>query len=125
MLPTPRLLFLLLLGAVVVAGASFTQPLTWLAVIYFVALLGLVIADYVISTKPDQITIRRVNESKLSLGVPNLITLVLENASPRAVRFKLRDEYPYQFRADQDLLDGQIPPLDSVETRYHVTPVQR
>ncbi|MBV9789886.1 MAG: DUF58 domain-containing protein, partial [Chloroflexi bacterium] len=85
MLPTPRLLFLLLLGAVVVAGASFAQPLTWLAVIYFVALLGLVIADYVISTKPDQITIRRVNESKLSLGVPNLITLVLENASPRAV----------------------------------------
>jgi uncharacterized protein (DUF58 family) len=125
MLPTPRLLFLLLLGAIVVAGANFAQPLTWLAVAYFVVLLGLVVADYLISTKPDQITIRRINESKLSLGVPNLIVLAIENTSPRALRCKLRDEYPYRFRADAELLEGQIPALGATELRYHVTPVQR
>ena len=125
MIPTPRLLFLLLLGAVVVAGASFAPPLTWLAVVYFVVLLGLVIADYAISTRPEQITVERITEPKLSLGVPNLIMVQLANASPRVVRFKLRDEYPYQLRADHDILDGRIPPLASTETRYHVTPVQR
>jgi uncharacterized protein (DUF58 family) len=125
MLPTPRLLFLLLLGAIVVAGASFARPLTWLAVVYFVALLGLVIADYLVSTKPDQISVRRINESKLSLGVPNLIVLALENASPRPLRCLVRDEYPYQFRADAELLHGQVPPLAAAELRYHVTPVQR
>lgn len=125
MIPTPRLLFLLLLGAVVVTGASFAQPLTWLAVLYFVALLGLVIADYVVSTKPDQISVQRISEPKLSLGVPNLILIQLSNASPRNVRLKLRDEYPYQFRADADILNGTLPPLDTAELRYHITPVQR
>jgi uncharacterized protein (DUF58 family) len=125
MIPTPRLLFLLLLGAVVVTGASLARPLVWLAVVYFVALLGLVVADYVISTKPDQLGVRRINEPKLSLGAPNLIALAISNDSPRTVRFKLRDEYPYQFRADRDLLEGALPPLDTAEQRYHVTPVQR
>lgn len=125
MIPTPRLLFLLLLGAVVVTGASFAQPLTWVAVLYFVALLGLVIADYLVSTKPEQITVTRVNEQKLSLGTPNLIELQLDNASPRALAIKLRDEYPYQFRADTDLVEGRLPPLNSATLRYHVTPVAR
>lgn len=125
MIPTPRLLFLLLLGAVVVTGASFAAALTWVAVIYFVALLALIIADYVISTRPDQISVERINESKLSLAVPNLIVVRLTNESPRAVRLKLRDEYPYQFRADADILSGTLPPLDTLDLRYHVTPVQR
>src|SRR5687767_14545527 len=60
MIPTRRFLFLLLLGGLIVGGASFAQPLVWLAVVYFVALLGLVIADYVVSTKPEQLTLTRL-----------------------------------------------------------------
>ncbi len=125
MIPTPRLLILLLLGAVLVAGASFAVPLTWVAVLYFIALLGLVIADYAISTRPEQLGVERLNEAKLSLGTPNLIALRLHNQSPRAVRLKLRDEYPYQLRADADVLDGTLPPLGDAELRYHLTPLQR
>jgi uncharacterized protein (DUF58 family) len=125
MIPTRRLLFLLLLGGVLVAGASFAQPLTWVTVLYFVALLGLVIADYLISTKPDQLRVQRVNESKLSLGVPNLIAIRLLNTSPRPLRFKLRDETPFEFRADREIIDGMLPPLGEHEARYHVTPPQR
>ncbi len=125
MIPTPRILLLLLLGAVVVTGASFAQPLTWVAVLYFVALLGLVIADYFVSTKPEQMTVTRINEPKLSLGAPNLIEIQLDNASPRALAIKLRDEYPYQFRSDSELLEGRLPPLSGLRLRYHVTPVSR
>jgi uncharacterized protein (DUF58 family) len=124
-IPTRRLLFLLLLGALVVAGASFAQPLTWVAVLYFVALLGLVIADYVISTKPEQISVTRINEPKLSLGVPNLVALQLDNQSPRPVQFKLRDEFPFQFRVDTEMHASRIPALGEAELRYHVTPVSR
>lgn len=125
MIPTPRLLILLLLGAILVAGASFAVPLTWVAVLFFVALLGLVIADYAITTKPEQIVVERLNESKLSLGAPNLVAMRLHNESPRAVRLKVRDEYPYQLRADEDVLAGVLPPLDQAELRYHLTPLQR
>jgi len=125
MIPTPRLLILLLLGAVLVAGASFAVPLTWVAVLFFLALLGLVLADYAISTKPEQIAVERLNEAKLSLGAPNLITVRVNNQSPRALRLKLRDEYPFAMRSDADVLDGVLPPLGETRLRYHLTPLQR
>ena len=125
MLPTPRLLLLLLLGAVVVAGASFARPLTWIAVLYFVALCGLMIADLIWTTRPDQIEVQRITEPKLSLGVDNLVRISFGNASARALTLQVRDEYPYQFRADQAFLRGALPALGTAELRYHVRPLAR
>jgi len=125
MLPTPRLLVLMLLGAVLVAGASFAQPLVWVSVAYFMALLGLVVADFLLSTRPDQIDIERTTDPKLSLGADNLVRIALTNRSPRRVVFQLRDEYPYQFRVDQQLLAGTMPALAGMEARYHVQPLTR
>lgn len=124
MLPTRRFLVLLLLGAVVITGTTFTG-LTWIAILYFVALLALVLADYAISTKPEQISVTREVEPKLSLGAPNLVTLRLTNSGPRLIHLKLRDEYPYRFAADADVVEGAIPPFDASAMRYHVTPPQR
>jgi len=125
MIPTPRLLTLLLLGAVVVAGASIAPVMLWLAIAYFAVLLGLVIADVLLTTRPDQITLERVAEPKLSLGVPNLVQITLTNASPRPLAFALRDEFPYQWGADATILQGTLSPLGGTEVRYHVTPMQR
>jgi uncharacterized protein (DUF58 family) len=118
-------LLLLLLGAILVAGASFAQPLAWLAAIYFLVLLGLVIADLVLSTRPEQIEVERITDPRLSIGADNLIRLSLVNHSPRVVRFQLRDEFPFQFRADHHMLEGQIPALGTTEARYHVQPLTR
>jgi uncharacterized protein (DUF58 family) len=125
MLPTPRLLTLLLLGAVVVAGASVVPVMLWLAIAYFLVLLGLVIADVLLTTHADQISVERIAEPKLSLGVPNLVQITLTNGSPRPLAFALRDEFPYQWDADATILNGTIPALGSTEVRYHVTPTQR
>jgi len=125
MIPTPRLLGLLLLGAIVVGGASFAAPLTWLAVLYFVALLGLVIADLVRTPRPEQIDPARVVEPKLSLGADNLVAITINNRSARALRIEVRDEYPYQFSVDQRLLRETAAPLASTELRYHVRPTVR
>jgi len=125
MIPTPRLFVLLLLGAVVIAAASFLPLLVWLAVAYFVALGGLVLADVLLTPRPDQIGVQRINEAKLSLGAPNVITVRLQNDSPRPLRWALRDEYPHQFRADTTTLQGQLAPFGETEARYHVTPLQR
>lgn len=115
----------MLLGALLVAGASFAQPLVWVSVAYFLALLGLVVADLLLSTRPDQIDVERTTDPKLSLGADNLVRIALTNRSPRPVVFQLRDEYPYQFRADRQLPAGTIPALASTEARYHVQPLAR
>jgi uncharacterized protein (DUF58 family) len=125
MVPTPRLLALLLLGAIVVAGASFAQPLTWLAVVYFLAVLGLIIADLLLTPRTDQIAVQRLADQKLSIGADNLITLAWTNGSARPIDAEVRDEYPYQFRVDRPLLRGTLAPLRSTDLHYHVRPLNR
>src|ERR671933_2284785 len=125
MFATPRLLVLLLLGAVVVAGASFAAPLTWVGVLYFVALFGLLVADLILTPRPDQLTVKRTTEPKLSLGADNLVQIEIANRSARPVVFELRDEYPYQFQVDAAFLHGTMEALDHIELRYHVHPFAR
>lgn len=125
MIPTPRLLIFLLLGSLLVAGVALVPALLWLALGYLVAVAGLVVADYLITARPGAIEVERINDSKLSLGADNLVTLLLANRGRRPVRFLLRDEYPYQFVCDTTVLAGEVPPYDIFEARYHVRPLQR
>lgn len=125
MIPTRRLLGLLLLGTVVIAGASVYQPLTWLALLFFAVLLGLVIADVIMTPRPDQLEVRRLHESKLSLGVDNLIVLALTNQSQRALSLTVRDEYPDAFPSEHLIATTKLAADASGELRYHVRPLQR
>lgn len=125
MIPTFRLLLFLLLGSLLVAGVALAPVLLWLAIGYLVAVAALVVADYVVTTKPAELEAERINDTKLSIGAENLITVLLANRSRRPLTFQLRDEYPYQFVADAVTLDGVIAPYDIHEARYHVRPLQR
>src|SRR6266511_3109642 len=125
MIPTFRLLLFLLLGALLVAGVALAPVLLWLALAYILAVGALVAADYLVTTRPDEIEAERINDGKLSLGADNLVTVLIANRSRRPVRFQLRDEFPYQFVADTTFLDGEIAPYDVHEARYHVRPAQR
>jgi uncharacterized protein (DUF58 family) len=125
MIPTFRLLLFLLLGSLLVAGVALAPLLLWVALGYLVAVGALVAIDYAITTKPAAIEIERINDTKLSLGAENLITLLLANRGRRPISFQLRDEYPYQFIADAIFLSGEVAPYDIHEARYHVKPLQR
>ncbi len=125
MIPTLRLLLLLLLGALPMAGATVAPWLLWFAPVYFLLLLALVVADVVMTPRPDQIEAERLNDSRLSIGANNLIIVLLSNRSARGVRFTLRDEFPYQFPGDATFLQGELPPYDIFEARYHVRPLRR
>ncbi|PDW03107.1 DUF58 domain-containing protein [Candidatus Viridilinea mediisalina] len=125
MLPTPRIL-LLLLGAVpLIALAAWAPGLVWVAVVYVLVVLGLAISDGVMVVRQQQVEVERVHEPRLSLGAENLITLILANATPRVVRFTLRDEHPHEFVADATFLEGSIAPYDVAEVRYHLRPPRR
>src|SRR4051812_3587876 len=125
MIPTFRLLLFLLLGALLVAGVALVPALLWLALAYIVAVGALVAVDYGVTTRPDAIEVERINDSKLSLGAENAITLLLANRGQRPISFQLRDEFPYQFISDAATLNGMIAPYDIHEARYHLRPLQR
>lgn len=125
MIPSFRLLALLLLGAIIVAGSALAPWLVWLAVGYLVLVAGGVIVDYVVSTKPVDLEVERINDEKLSLGVDNLVTLLIANKGNRPVSFTLRDEYPYQFQSASVTQAGEVAAFELYEARYHVRPLQR
>ncbi|HEX5690195.1 MAG TPA: DUF58 domain-containing protein [Roseiflexaceae bacterium] len=125
MIPTLRLLLFLLLGSLLVAGVALVPALLWLALAYLLAVAAMVAADYYATPRPNTLEIERINDTKLSLGAENAITLLLSNRSRRPLRFQLRDEYPYQFKSDAITMAGTIAPYDIYEARYHVRPLQR
>jgi uncharacterized protein (DUF58 family) len=125
MLPTPRLLTLLLLAAPLIALGAFAPALVWIALVYLLAVAALAVSDALLAPRPPQIEVERVHDQRLSIGAENLITLILSNASPRPVGFTLRDEHPHEFPADARFLSGVIPPYDVFEARYHLRPLRR
>jgi uncharacterized protein (DUF58 family) len=125
MIPTPRLIILLLLGALPMAGATLQPALLWLALFYFFVIIVLVAADVILTPAPSQIEVERLNDTRLSIGTENLITVLLANRSTRPVHFTLRDEYPYQFPCDNLFLSDTLPAYDICEARYHVRPLRR
>ncbi|MCU0492740.1 MAG: DUF58 domain-containing protein [Chloroflexaceae bacterium] len=125
MIPTRRLLILLLLAAVPLAGASLLPLLIWLALVYLAAVLVLVASDVWLTPGPERIEVERLHDNRLSIGADNLITVLLANRSQRPLSFTLRDEYPYQFVSDASFISGVLPAYEIFEARYHVRPNQR
>lgn len=125
MIPSRRLLLLLLLGALPIAGASLAHSLVWLAILYFVVVAVLVGIDIFLTPQADAIEVERLNDTKLSIGAENLVTVLLANRSQRVIHFTLRDEYPYQFPCGTPFISGMLNPYDIFEARYHVRPLQR
>ncbi|MGC8950047.1 DUF58 domain-containing protein [Chloroflexus sp.] len=125
MLPTPRLLFLVLLAAPLIAGTAFAPWLSWAALIYLILVGGVVVSDILLSPDPKDIEVERLCEKRLSLGTANLVTILITNVSARVLRFDLRDEYPVAIPVDTDRLSGVVEPFGLCEVRYHLHPQRR
>ena len=94
MLPTPRLLVLLLLPALLLAAASAVPALLVPAVLTWLVVLGLVGAEWRLLASERGLAVQRRHEPRLSLGADNPIWLDLENRGGRALAVTLRDETP-------------------------------
>jgi uncharacterized protein (DUF58 family) len=72
-----------------------------------------------------QVRVRRDRPARLSLGVNNEITLVVENRSRRRQRLIIRDEPPVLFLADPGLLNVTVPAHVAARCAYQLLPSQR
>ncbi|TMC48964.1 MAG: DUF58 domain-containing protein, partial [Chloroflexi bacterium] len=147
MLLARRVLFLLLLDALLLAGATFEPLMVYLAVVYLGVVLAMLLADRRITPQANDFELARSNDPRLSLGADNLIAVRVTNRSRRRVRVRVRDEPPVEFKTDALILDSSaqssqpdrdatapasrrpapavIPPHSTTEFRYHVRPPGR
>jgi uncharacterized protein (DUF58 family) len=106
---TRRALFLLLLTAVLLALATVEPVFVYLALGYLLVVLGMTVADLVLSPARQDIQLSRENDARLSLGAPNRVLVRVMNRGKRAVQAIARDEYPSEFRSDRIILDSLLP----------------
>lgn len=125
MILTLRMLLLILLGATLIAGGALDPRFIWLAVAYLLVLLLLMIADFLLTSRPHDLEVERLHDQRLSLGADNTITILVANRSRQKVYVQIRDEYPYSFQSSHTILKGQVAPFELLEARYFLHPYQR
>ncbi len=137
-IPTPRLLALLLAGAVLFALAAAVPAVLTLAVALTAAALGLTAVDLARSPRPRALAVERIVEERLALGADNPVAVRLQNRSRYPLRLLVRDEAPEDFRlttVGARAVEGEeartpvgaveAPALGRAELWYAVLPVRR
>ncbi len=125
LLPTLRLIRLLLLGAPLWLLALLV-PGGWLAgVIYLLSLFALVLRDARALPGKHQVGARRDLPGRFCLDQERSIDLVLSNLSPTVIHVAVRDELPEAFELSSDMPDGEIPAQGEARLTYAVRPVRR
>src|SRR4051812_40080507 len=144
MLPTRTTVWLLVLGfflwlaglAVPLLAGVLPETVTanagpasrWLVLGFDSAVVLLSLAAGILaarSTRPNRLTVRRDRPARLSLGVENEVTLVLDNHGRRGLRLRVRDEPPPGFPAEPAVLEADVPAHGCFRLAYRVRPTAR
>lgn len=138
MIPTPRLLILLLAGAVLFAAASVRAVLLAPAAAFTAAVIGVGAADLARSPRPSALDVVREVEDCLSLGTGNPVAVRFGNRSRYPLRLLARDEAPEDLKlcaaagrtpgdaAPRTPLEWvDLPSLGTAALAYEVIPIRR
>ncbi len=111
--------------ALLVVGA-WLPVLVPAAVVYGLGLAALLILDRFSAGGVDQFRLERLHDQKLSLGVPNQVTLRITSRAARPLTVTVRDEPPLLFGgAEGAEVQGAIEPRQTLDLAYHLRPLKR
>ncbi len=125
MVPARNLVLFLVLGLALIPVGIFYAPAWWLAVGYDLCLLLLFGVDAALGARNAAVEVRRERAARLSVGVDNDITLIIENRGPRTLHVIVRDEPPVGFPCDPELLELRLPGHTWVRSSYRLVPTER
>jgi uncharacterized protein (DUF58 family) len=97
----------------------------WLVFVYDGAILALFLLDALLARQVRVLRVRRERPARLSLGVDNEVSLVLENPLGRALRVLVRDEPPPLFRAEPLIMRARVPGHGWARVSYRLLPADR
>jgi uncharacterized protein (DUF58 family) len=104
---------------------SLLDAARWLVLGLDGGVFALFLLDGILARRRPALRVRRDRPARLSIGVNNEITLVVENIGSRGVRFEARDAAPPLFRADPAVLSATVPPYGTARLTYQLLPTER
>jgi len=124
LLPTRKLLILLLLPAAVLLVCPWRDAAA-VALGYDVAVLLVAAICVRLSPRPDQISVDRRLPEHLSLGTTNQVGWEIRNMAAAPLKFELTEDVPESFERDAVRQSGVLLPHASAELHYGVVPTRR
>jgi uncharacterized protein (DUF58 family) len=140
MVPTRATVWLLLLGLAfwligyvlpllpLARVTEYVEVVRWLVYGFYAGIFLLLGIDALLARRASRsarLRVRRERPARLSLGVDNDVTMVVENHGRRRLRLVLRDLPPPAFRAEPPLLEATVPPHGWGRLTYRLLPTER
>ncbi|PTX55071.1 uncharacterized protein (DUF58 family) [Melghirimyces profundicolus] len=125
LIPTPRLLLSVALGAVVTLAASPAGLEGQAAGIFYGALATLLAGEGFTLLRYGRLDLSRESAAFFELGEDNEVTLRVSHPAPYAVRCVLRDDFPKGFQVDVRDLILHLAPGEKGVARYRARPHRR
>lgn len=122
--PTKRMWLLLCLG-VPFGAAVYQLGQPWLLFAYNAVLILAGWITAAMAPRADSLRIKRRFDPVLSVRVPNLVKLELENDGVEPIQGRLRDEGPARATTDHNEFSFKVEPGRVTEVKYHTTPLER
>ena len=94
MLPSMRLIILVMAAAPIFLGGTLYDPLAALAIIYVMILVLYAAIDALLLPRSAQIAIQRIAPDRISLGMPTRIILQIHNACKRKLTLRVTEDLP-------------------------------
>jgi uncharacterized protein (DUF58 family) len=104
----------------IISGVEF-----YVFVIYNSLLFILLIIDYIITPGKKHFEIRRICDSKLSMGGENQIIISIRNKSGYPLDIIAQDEIPLHMDIKDEFVKIKVPPYSEAEGKYVVVPEKR
>lgn len=123
-----RRFYVLLALGVVPLSLSWNLPGLRYAVFAFdVLLVAAAIVDFILSRRlPDEFTVRREFNKRFAIGDPTRVSVIIENATPRPIYLKIKDEYPAEMKLDETReAEFEVAAQTNAEFFYDLTPPMR
>jgi len=122
-----KLFYALLALGFVPLSLSWGRPgWRWAAVAYDVGLLGLAFIDSRLSRLPEGLEVAREFAGRFHIGAETEVRVHVRNHSPRALRLKVKDEYPPELLlASEREAEMRVPAQESRAMVYQLRPPRR
>lgn len=125
LVPTTRFWLLIALGIPIAAVGMFVPRFELLLIPYNIGVFLALFASWYVAKRWDVLGIEREVAPILSVGVPNVVKINVENLSTLPMKLQIRDEPPIDSLATEHQFNISIPPGKLRELSYTVTPRHR
>ncbi len=121
MLPSIRLIILVLVAAAMFLASVVAPPCAAIAVVYLVILAVYAGVDVLLLPKRNQIVVERTVPTRISINNPTLVKLTIRNTSQRKLQVRLAEQLPKDMEVSQGEWSFTLAPGATVEQAYRLT----